>query len=173
MRVPRALLVVGLSVGLVVGLVGAVAACSSTRPAPADLPPSPQDQTLCALLTPQDFSDAGASASGKVEGGGTPESVTCVYGTDLQMVVQVLPTVDNASASYQALVQSGWFATNTKASPVTGVDESMYGTGPDGAALVLRRQKFVFLVTMPGDDRQQPLVQLAGKALSRATTLGA
>jgi len=25
---------------------------------------------------------------------------------------------------------------------------------------------------MPGDDRQQPLVQLAGKALSRATTLG-
>jgi len=37
---------------------------------------------------------------------------------------------------------------------------------------VLRRQKFVFLVTMPGNDRQQPLVQLAGKALSRATTLG-
>jgi hypothetical protein len=164
MRVPRAL--------LAVGLVLVAAACSSTPPRPADLPPSPADQTLCALLTPQDFSDAGASASGKVEGGGTAESVTCVYGTDLQMVVQVLPTVENATASYQALVDSGWFSANTKASPVTGADQSMYGTGPDGAALVLRRQKFVFLVTMPGDDREAPLVQLAGKALSRATTLG-
>jgi hypothetical protein len=164
MRVLRAL--------LAVGLVAVAAACSSTPARPADLPSSPEDQTLCALLTPQDFSDAGASASGKVEGGGTSESVTCVYGTDLQLVVQVLPTVDNASASYQALVQSGMFADNTKASPVTGADESTYGTGPDGAALVLRRQKLVFLVTMPGNDRQQPLVQLAGKALSRATTLG-
>src|SRR5262245_1634629 len=102
MRVPRALLAVGLLL--------VAAACSSTPPRPADLPPSPEDQTLCALLTPQDFSDAGASATGKVEGGGTAESVTCVYGTDLQMVVQVLPTVENATASYQALVESGWFS---------------------------------------------------------------
>jgi hypothetical protein len=168
MRVVRALLGFGLLLLLV------AAGCSSpSTPSPVTLPPSPEDQTLCALLTPQDFSDAGASASGKVEGGGTAESVTCVYGTDLQMVVQVLPSVENASASYQALVDSGWFTANTKSSPVTGVDESMYGTGPDGAALVLRRQKLVVLVTMPGNDRQAPLVQLATKALSRATTLGA
>jgi hypothetical protein len=165
MRVPRALLAVGL-------LLVAAGCSSSSTPSPVTLPASPEDQTLCALLTPQDFTDAGASASGKVEGGGTAESVTCVYGTDLQMVVQVLPTVENATASYQALVESGWFSANTKTSPVTGADESMYGTGPDGAALVLRRQRFLFLVTMPGDDRQAPLVQLAGKALSRATTLG-
>jgi hypothetical protein len=158
---------------LAIGLVAVVAACSSgpTTTAP-DAPPSPQDQTLCGLLTPQDFRDAGATTSGSVTGGGTAQSVTCVYGTDLQMVAQVLPSVENASATYEALVGSGWFSANTKASPVTGVDQSMYGTGPDGAALVLRRQKFVFLVTMPGDDRQAPLVQLAGKALSRATTLG-
>lgn len=164
----------GLRALLGFGLLLVAAGCSSSsNPTPVTLPPSPEDQTLCALLTPQDFSDAGASASGKVEGGGTSSSVTCVYGTDLQMVVQVLPTVENATASYQALVDSGWFSANTKASPVTGVDQSMYGTGPDGAALVLRRQKFVFLVTMPGDDRQAPLVQLANNALSRAATLGA
>ena len=159
---------------LAIGLVAIVAACSSgsTTPTAPDAPPSPEDQTLCALLTPQDFRDAGATASGSVTGGGTAQSVTCVYGTDLQMVAQVLPSTENASAIYESLVGSGWFSANTKASPVTGVDQSMYGTGPDGAALVLRRQKFVFLVTMPGEDRQAPLVQLAGKALSRASTLG-
>ena len=165
MRVPRALLGVGL-------LLLAAGCSSSYSTQPVTLPPLPEDQTLCALLTQQDFRDAGASASGTVEGGGTAESVTCVYGTDLQMVAQVLPSVENASAIYDALVGSGWFSSNTKASPLTGVDQSMYGTGPDGAALVLRRQRLVVLVTMPGNDRQEPLVRLAGKALSRAATLG-
>jgi hypothetical protein len=122
------------------------------------------------MLTPQDFRDAGAGSAvtGSVGGGGGAQSVTCTYGANLQMVVQILPTVDNASAIYQSLTDSGWFTSNTKASPVSGVDESLYGTGPDGAAVVLRRQKLIVLVTVPGDDQEAPLVQLATKALSRA-----
>ena len=160
---------------LALSLAAAVTGCNSSAPKPAvnDAPPSPADLTLCALLTAQDFRDAGAGSivTGTVSGGGSAQSVTCTYGTDLQMVVQILPTVDNASAIYQVLVGSGWFANDTRASPVSGVDESLYGTGPDGGAVVLRRRTLIILVTMPGNGHDSALVQLATKALNTASTM--
>jgi hypothetical protein len=164
MRVARAV--------LALGLLAVVAGCSSapspTPPAEPPSPPSPPDLTLCYLLTPQDFRDAGAGTevSGSVDGDGGAPSVTCTYGPGLEVVAQVLPTVENASAIYRALVGSGWFSADLTQSPVAGVDESLYGTGPDGAAIALRRQTVILLVTMPGTDRQAPLVKLATKALS-------
>ena len=156
---------------LALGLLAAVTGCATAPPnrsAGDGPPPSPPDLTLCYLLSPQDFRDAGAgpAVSGSVEGDGGGSSVTCTYGEGLEVVAQALPTVENARATYQQLLGSGWFSADLKQSPVAGVDESLYGTGPDGAAIVVRRQTFILLVTMPGADRQASLVQLVTKALS-------
>lgn len=90
--------------------------------------------------------------------------------------MQIRPTVDDAAAVYDALLKSGWFASDVAPGPIAAVDQSTYGSGPDAAAIVLRRQRLVVLVTVPrASDRsvdQPALIQLCGRVLARAGALG-
>jgi hypothetical protein len=171
MRVARALTRPLVLAALLAGLAG----CSAKpQPQPqAGSSPAPiPTSALCDLITLQDYRDAGATVAASIGGGGSATTATCLYGTDLELVAQVLPSVENANAAYQALLQSGWFVENLQHNPVPGVDESTYGNGSESAAVLLRRQKLIIVVTMPGTNHEAPLVQLANKALSRATALG-
>ena len=54
------------------------------------------------------------------------------------------------------------------------MDQSVYGTGPDAAALSVRRLKLVVTIVVPAKpDSEATLVQLAGRLLARANALGA
>jgi hypothetical protein len=148
---------------------------SATATAPATThaaDPTTAAGPLCALLSGADFHALANLPAGPTRGGGTADLATCQYGANLQLIVSVSPTDAEADTFYQSMLQSAWFTSNLRKNPVSGVDASAYGNGPDAAALALRRQKLVITVVVPGANAEATLVQLAGRALARAANLG-
>ena len=169
---------------LALALAGTVSACGSdpapTPPAaPAPVAPVGADgqplTSLCDLLDVSDFSQvAGITASKPVAKDATMTAATCEFGPNVKLTVASAPTVEAAMGAYQESLKTGWFANNVKQGPIGGVDQSVYGSGPDAAALSVRRLKLVVTIVVPAKpDSEATLVQLTGRLLARANALGA
>src|SRR5512139_1830533 len=137
------------AIALALALAGTLSACGSD-PAPAPpAPPAPVAPvgvngqpltTLCDLLDVSDFKQvADITASKPTAKDATMTAATCEYGPNLTLTVASAPTVEAAMGAYQESLKTRWFANNVKQGPIGGVDQSIYGSGPDAAALSVRR----------------------------------
>jgi hypothetical protein len=164
-------------------LMGTLAACGADPAPPAAAPPAPVApvgadgqplNSLCDLLDANDFSQvAGITATEPTAKDATMTSATCEFGPNVKLTVASAPTVEAAMGAYQESLKTSWFANNVKQGPIGGVDQSIYGSGPDAAALSVRRLKLVVTIVVPAKpDSEASLVQLTGRLLARANALG-
>lgn len=169
---------------LALALAGTVSACGSDpAPAPQAAPPpvapvgaNGQPLTsLCDLLDVSDFSQVGGiTATKPAAKDATMTAATCEFGPNVKLTVASSATVEAAMGTYQESLKTSWFANNVKQGPIGGVDQSVYGSGPEAAALSVRRLKLVVTIVVPAKpDSEATLVQLAGRLLARANALGA
>jgi hypothetical protein len=132
------------------------------------------NQTLCKLLTADDFKGAGLStATAPDTTNVTDVEAFCIYGKDIELDVFLSKTASDATGVYENTVATAGTATATNV--VSGADASAYGSNASRGlvGVVVRKGRLVYLLSVPSGtaNAKNACINLATIALGRSAGL--